>query len=79
MMVRKLGGLKFDVAWLASLSRPSFFIRSYRAVVGGACSTPAIAQAIAVRSMNSRCRSKMLSSSESKPTMKPPKTHSPLS
>ena len=57
--VRKLGALKFVMASLFSSNRPSFFMRSNRAVVGGACRTPAIAQGMAVRSINSRCRSKM--------------------
>ena len=69
-MVRKLGAVKFDVDWLSSISRPSRFMRSNKAVVGGACRRPAIAQAMEVRSINSSCLAKIVSSSESKPTMK---------
>ena len=39
----------------------------------------AIAHVMSAFSMNSRCRSKMVSSSESKPTMKPASTQRPLS
>ncbi len=77
--VRKFGGLKFVVASESSMSLPSRFIRSKSAVVGGACSTPAIAQVIEVFSMNCSCRSKIVSSSESKPTIKPASTQRPLS
>ena len=44
-----------------------------------ACRKPVIAQAMGVQSINSRSRSKMVSSSKSKPAMKPPQYPQPAS
>src|SRR4051794_31383035 len=51
--VRKFGRPNWVVDGLSSIRRPSRFMRSKRAVVGGAMRMPAIAHGIAVRSINS--------------------------